>query len=52
MFGSTRIMPCCLVVGEAAGMAAQHAITETGGDVHAIDIQHLRKRLLDVGAWL
>ncbi len=52
VFGSTRIMPCCLVVGEAAGMAAQHAITETGGDVHAIDIQHLRKRLLDVGAWL
>lgn len=52
VFGSTRIMPCCLVVGEAAGMAAQHAIVESGGNVHAVDTNKLRARLKEVGAWL
>lgn len=49
IFGSIRIMPCCMVTGEAAGMAAKHAIDQTGGDVHKIDIQHLRARLQEVG---
>ena len=29
-------MPCCLVTGEAAGMAAAHAIKQTRNDVHKI----------------
>ena len=44
--GSIRVMPVCLVTGEAAGMAA--AITadvSKDNDVHNIDIKYLRKRL-------
>lgn len=44
-FGSLRVMPPCLVTGEAAGMAAQHAIKQSNNDVHKIDIQYLRRRL-------
>lgn len=50
-FGSTRIMPCCLVTGEAAGMAAVHAIKQTKNDVHKIDINYLRKRLKEEGQY-
>lgn len=52
VYGSTRIMPCCLVTGEAAGMAAKHAIDQTDGDVHGIDVGYLRKRLTEVGQYL
>ncbi|WP_293739968.1 FAD-dependent oxidoreductase [uncultured Parabacteroides sp.] len=48
-FGSIRVMPCCLVTGEAAGMAAVHAIEQTRNDVHKIDISYLRKRLKEEG---
>jgi len=48
-FGSTRVMPCCLVTGEAAGMAAAHAIKQTRNDVHKIDTSYLRKRLKEEG---
>lgn len=48
-FGSTRVMPCCLVTGEAAGMAAKHAIDQTKNNVHKIDISYLRKRLKEEG---
>ncbi|WP_080904224.1 FAD-dependent oxidoreductase [Parabacteroides sp. Marseille-P3160] len=44
-FGSLRVMPPCLVTGEAAGMAAQHAIKQSDNDVHKIDVHYLRKRL-------
>lgn len=44
-FGSLRVMPPCLVTGEAAGMAAVHAIKQSKNDVHKIDVQYLRKRL-------
>ncbi|MDR2037540.1 MAG: FAD-dependent oxidoreductase [Bacteroidales bacterium] len=47
--GSLRVMPPCLVTGEAAGMAAMHAIQQSKNDVHKIDIQHLRKRLKEEG---
>lgn len=52
VFGSTRIMPCCLVIGEAAGMAAMHAIKESHNDVHKIDVDYLRKRLKEEGQYL
>lgn len=51
VFGSIRIMPCCLVTGEAAGMAAKHAIDESHNDVHQIDVKYLRKRLKEEGQY-
>jgi len=50
--GSVRVMPVCLATGEAAGMAAAVAGEKHQGDVHAVDADHLRKRLRDEGAWL
>jgi ribulose 1,5-bisphosphate synthetase/thiazole synthase len=51
-FGSLRVMPPCLVTGEAAGMAAAHAIKQSKNDVHKIDVQNLRKRLKEEGQYL
>jgi ribulose 1,5-bisphosphate synthetase/thiazole synthase len=51
-FGSLRVMPPCLVNGEAAGMAAVHAIRQSQNDVHKIDVQFLRKRLREEGQYL
>ena len=43
--GSVRVMPVCLAMGEAAGMAAAHAAQRHDGDVHAVDTNRLRQRL-------
>jgi hypothetical protein len=51
-FGSLRVMPPCLVTGEAAGLAAALAVKQTKNDVHKIDVQHLRKRLKEEGQYL
>lgn len=50
-FGSLRVMPPCLVTGEAAGMAAVHAMKQTKNDVHKIDVNFLRKRLKEEGQY-
>lgn len=50
-FGSLRVMPPCLVTGEAAGMAAVHAMHQSKNDVHKIDVQYLRKRLKEEGQY-
>ena len=50
--GSTRVMPVCLAMGEAAGTAAAIAATMDAGDVHAVDSDALRRRLKDYGAYL
>ena len=50
--GSVRVMPVCLAMGEAAGMAAAHAIRNHGSDVHAVDAAHLRARLREEGGYL
>lgn len=50
--GSVRVMPVCLCTGEAAGMAACHAVRCHGCDVHAVDVGHLRTRLVEEGAYL
>ncbi|GHT24704.1 hypothetical protein FACS189430_10100 [Bacteroidia bacterium] len=50
-FGSLRVMPPCLVTGEAAGMAASHAIKQSKPDVHKVDVQFLRKRLKEEGQY-
>ncbi len=49
--GSIRVMPVCLAMGEAAGLAA--ALAAAGdADVHAVDTLRLCRRLLDEGAYL
>ncbi|MDR1121464.1 MAG: FAD-dependent oxidoreductase [Dysgonamonadaceae bacterium] len=50
-YGSLRVMPPCLVTGEAAGMAAAHAVKQSKNDVHKIDVQLLRKRLKEEGQY-
>ena len=50
--GSLRVMPACLCMGEAAGIAAKLACDIQGNDVHAIDVERLRGRLKEEGAWL
>ena len=48
-FGSLRVMPVCLVTGEAAGLAAALVSKMGKPDVHQTDITHLRKRLKEEG---
>lgn len=50
--GSVRVMPVCLAMGEAAGMAAAHAVKHHANDVHAVDTERLRARLKEEGAYL
>ncbi len=50
--GSVRVMPVCLAMGEAAGLAAALAARTPGHDVHAIDTAFLRERLREHGAHL
>ncbi len=50
--GSTRVMPVCLAMGEAAGIAAKMAATENSGDVHAVNTDSLRDKLKEHGAYL
>ena len=49
---SIRVMPVCLAMGEAAGIAAAHAARYKEIDVHAVDVQYLRTRLIEEGAYL
>lgn len=48
--GSVRVMPVCLNTGEAAGLAA--SLAGTDGCVHTVNIDQLRERLQQRGAWL
>ena len=50
--GSVRVMPVCLAMGEAAGLAASLAAKSAGHDVHAVDVADLRARLKVHGAYL
>lgn len=50
--GSTRVMPVCLAMGEAAGIAAAMASVSETVDVHRVDTIRLRERLRAVGAYL
>lgn len=50
--GSTRVMPVCLAMGEAAGIAAAMAVNDASKDVHSIDTGELRKILTKHGAYL
>lgn len=50
--GSLRVMPPCLVTGEAAGVAAGQIFRSGNVDVHNVDIPKLRSRLKEVGQLL
>lgn len=50
--GSTRVMPVCLAMGEAAGTAAAMALAHPSPDVHTLDTRALRTRLRERGAYL
>jgi hypothetical protein len=50
--GSIRVMPVCLAMGEAAGVAAALAAADTAGDVHLVDTDVLRARLRAEGGYL
>ena len=50
--GSTRVMPVCLAMGEAAGIAAAMAAGAESPDVHTVDVSGLRQILRDHGAYL
>ena len=50
--GSTRVMPVCLCMGEAAGIAAAMAAAQHTVDIHAVDTDDLRNRLRRHGAYL
>lgn len=50
--GSVRVMPTCLAMGEAAGLAAAIAASASEPDVHAVKPGQLRAILRDHGAWL
>ncbi len=51
--GSTRVMPNCLAMGEAAGCAAAWAARATStGRVRDVDVQKLRAALREYGAYL
>jgi len=49
---SIRVMPVCLAMGEAAGMAAALAADAQTPDVHAVNTARLRERLRAEGAYL
>ena len=50
--GSLRIMPACMSEGEAVGMAAKFACEMDAVNIHKVDTQRLRKRLIEEGAYL
>lgn len=50
--GSTRVMPVCLCMGEAAGKAAALAKDMKRVDVHAVDVKELRRQILEDGGYI
>lgn len=50
-YGSLRVMPPCLVTGEAAGVAARLASLSASRDVHSVDVTDLRSRLKTRGQY-
>jgi hypothetical protein len=50
--GSVRVMPVCLTMGEAAGMAAAMAASTHAGQCRSVSTEVLRQRLREEGAYL
>jgi hypothetical protein len=51
VLGSIRMMPVCMVTGQAAGTAAAIAVRSGSDDVHTVDTDLLRSRLRENGAY-
>lgn len=49
---TTRGMPVCLAMGEAAGLAATNTAASSVPDVHALSTDLVQARLREVGAYL
>ncbi len=52
VLGATRTMPCCMNLGEAAGIAAAQMVQRNLDDVRAIDVTALQNDLRTHGAYL
>ena len=52
MQGTTRVMATCLSTGEAAGIAAAHAVDMNEPNMHSVDVERLRARLREEGAYI
>jgi hypothetical protein len=52
IWDALRAIPPCVVTGEAAGTAAALAVHHTNGDIHALEYEKLRDRLLEQGVLL
>jgi hypothetical protein len=50
--GSVRVMPVCLAMGHAAGIAAALAAKREDHNVHKISVPDVRQKLLKAGAYL
>jgi hypothetical protein len=50
--GSTRVMPVCLAMGEAAGTAAAMASSQGAVDIRDVSVAALRAKLKSQGAYL
>jgi hypothetical protein len=50
--GSVRVMPVCLAMGEAAGVAAANAASLHEGQVRKVSVSRLRARLQQFGGYL
>ena len=50
--GSTRIMPACICMGEAAGKAAVLAIKSETINIHKVDVKLLQKQIIDDGGYI
>ena len=50
--GSTRVMPVCLAMGEAAGKAAVLACAAENVDVHNVDVTELRRQILQDNGYI
>ncbi len=51
MQASMRVMPCCFITGQAAGVASTVCI-EDGTDTHSVDYKKVQGKLADMGAYL
>ena len=51
MQGSTRVMPCCFITGQAAGLTAAMAV-EKDGAVRKVDSAFVVERLRKDGAYI
>ena len=51
MQSSIRVMPCCFITGQAAGIAAAVCVNEKAS-IHSVNIRHVQDKLIDFGAYL